>query len=161
MSGLYTRYNKPRRSNKKIDQQQQIYAQPQMSMPIASEMAYVQQQQPQQPIPQYMSPMQQQPQFVQPIIGYQQQTYLAPQASQDQFLLDKIAEIEKENEKLAIDCENHRNRIQYLEDKMFDFYSKYEELQKKHPIPDEMNEMQVIPNPTPAPLKRGSSKRLH
>ncbi|EAY13835.1 hypothetical protein TVAG_043950 [Trichomonas vaginalis G3] len=50
------------------------------------------------------------------------------QMNHDQAILQRIQELEAENKDLAEKCAAQKLRIQILEQKMFDFYTKYQQL---------------------------------
>ena len=105
------------------------------------QMGFMPQQIPQQAQQQTQQPPQIQ-QFPQYVNFSQPQQFMQPQMTQDQFLIQKILQIEKENRELAEQCAKHRERIQILEQNMFDFYTQYDNLLKTHPIPTQEEPIQ-------------------
>ena len=120
------------------------------------QMGFIPQQIPQQSQQQLFQQPQMQ-QFPQYVNFSQPHQFAQPQLTQDQFLIEKIKQIEKENQILAQQCANHKAKIQDLEKEMFNFYSQYENLLKKHPIPTQEEPVQ----PQQAQQPRKYTKMIH
>ena len=91
-------------------------------------------------------------------IGYPSQPLYQPQISQDQSLIQKIAQIEAENKQLADQCAKQRKRIQDLEQKMFEFYTKFNDLNTMHPV---KNEIQKEPTQRQQPQPKKHTQKIH